>query len=345
MRSVSLRYRLAYVAMVLLVSSHFALAYLTGTKSYVNIIAYVQGEAPLPYQYRALAAWILHGIAVLPIFRAAAHMAPAPFSQPEILAWLLLACLSMALMIEITRRAIKVFVDDEALSGILAFATPAALYMSFVALASTYRFSYPYDLLSVALFSLAILLLLQNRLGWFYALFPVVTLARETSIFLIPLLLCLRWDGRARVLRRDSAHALALLAIWLGVKLWLQIHYGANPRDTTTSGPLTGMGIGGDFLLQLWPNLLNLMNPLYWPGMLSALGWLWVVVLIGWRYIDSAAIKRALVILPALYFLAIMLVGRITEVRLFGELTLLFAVATAIIVRNLLMARGYRPIP
>jgi hypothetical protein len=39
-----------------------------------------------------------------------------------------------------------------------------------------------------------------------------------------------------------------------------------------------------------------------------------------------------------------MLVGRISEVRVFAELTPFFVIATAIIINNALMARGYRPV-
>lgn len=327
------KYWTLYLLMMTLVSTHFAVAYLTSTRSYVNLVDFETGVARIPFQYRALTGWFLRILINFPGIRTIDQIAPPPFTQPVMMAWLLLSVLSMAAMIDITRRSIQIFVDDQVVSAVLAFSLPLTVYISYVALASTHRFSYPYDMLSMMLFCLGVMFLLQNRLFWFYPAFTLATLSRETSVFLIPALLSFRWTGWSHLIRRDSVHVFLLLAIWLGIKVWLQTLYGGNPTEAEG-----GWGLGGTFVLQLEPNLRNFLNPIYWPSIFSATGWLWVIVLFGWKSID-AVIRRILIVVTPLYLIGMLLVGRITEARIFGELIPFFAVAGAMIVQNTMLYR------
>src|SRR5262245_48345836 len=95
-----------YLTFVGLISSHFALAYLTGPRPYLNLKDYVNGVAPLPFQYRALTSWILSFLSDTPLIRAVSNVLPAPFHEPEQLALLLVVVIAVASFIEISRRSI-----------------------------------------------------------------------------------------------------------------------------------------------------------------------------------------------------------------------------------------------
>lgn len=343
------RHKLSYIAMVLLVSTHFAVAYMTSTTPYVSAADLANGVARTPFQYRALTGWVIRFLTDMSVIQEAAKIAPKPFSQPDILVWLLLSCLSMIAMIEIARRTIKLFVTDSYLAATLAFITPLPLYISYVSLASIYRYSYPYDLPSLMLFNLGLLLILKNRIFLFYPVFILATLSRETSVFLIPALITLRCKNLFQWQRQDLLNVLGLSLIWLGLKYWLHSLYNTNLSEfnyisNAEQKLLNGVKFsgGGNYVFQLDQNIQNLLNPIYWPCILSALGWLWAIVIIGWKYLDQPAIKRTLLVITPMVAGGMLLVGRITEVRVFVELTPFFVVAVAIIIRNKLAASGYR---
>jgi hypothetical protein len=72
------------------------------------------------------------------------------------------------------------------------------------------------------------------------------------------------------------------------------------------------------------------------------LGYLWAVILLGWKYIGDTPLRRGLWIVP-LWAAGMLMVGRITELRIFGELGAYIAVVAGVAVHNFLRARGYRP--
>jgi hypothetical protein len=325
-----------YLLLVILVSSHFAIAYLTDTNQYVNLRDYADGNATLPFQYRALTSWILALLSHTPVVQAISSVLPAPFSDPIELALLLVVGISMAGTLEISRRSIFAVTSDANLAAAAAFLSAAAAYISYVSIASSYRFSYPYDIPSLMLFSLGYYFILKSNVAGFCVAFLLAALSRETSIFLLVAFLCQRWTTTTPTLRRDATIVLALAGAFVAIKLFLFALYGENLKETVLGhAPVATSGIpGAMFVFQLGQNLDNLSSPLYWPSTLSACGWLWLPVAAGWRLLDQDGIKRTLLVIAPLWFLAMLMTARITEVRVFGELILPFVVATSIIARN-----------
>lgn len=316
------------------VAAHFSVAYATSTHSYLDIAAYANATERLPFQYRALTAWLLRALASLPPLRALAVQLPAPFNRLETLGLVLVNFTSVAAATEITRRSLGLFVRGKDLAAPLAFLLPLSLYFSYVALASGFRYSYAYDVPGVALFALGVYAVLRGNLVLLYPAFALACLNRETALFLVPLLLLYRWPGRRSEQLRLGAHALALAAIWLALKLALWRLYGGNPLEGSDAP-------GGIFVWQAGRNLANLLDPIYWPNLASALGFLWLVVLLGWRHLPPA-LKRGLWIAP-LWLIGMLMVGRVTEVRIFGELGVYVAIAAGVAIDDFLHRRTYRP--
>jgi len=53
--------RLAFLAALLLVTSHFSLAYISEAKPFLDLRAFAAGVTGQPFQERALTAWMLRG--------------------------------------------------------------------------------------------------------------------------------------------------------------------------------------------------------------------------------------------------------------------------------------------
>ena len=329
-----------YVMLLGLVSCHFALAYLMNTHQQFNLHDYLTGKAPQPYQYRALPAWILYLMSNNPLARSISAHLPAPFSDPEQLMFLLLVAISMASMIEITRRCILAVTSDREFAMIFAFLTPAAAYITYVSLSNSYRLSMAYDVPALALFGWAYYFILRSNFIGFSIAFFFATLARNTAAFLLIVYVCQRWTDIPSLLRRDGLRLIFLAAMYGAITLFLYSLYGQNVVELA-EGQRRGSEVPGGFFIFHSVNIQSLLTPIYWPSILSAVGWLWVPVLLGWRRLDHPGIRRTLMVLPPLWFLAVMIGGRVTEVRVFGEMIWFFVMGVAIITRNWLMEHGY----
>lgn len=315
-----------YVLALMAVSAHFAVAYATSTTPFLDVGAYTAGDEALPYQYRALTSWLLALLVRLPWLDAIAQTQPPPFERAEALASTLLSLVAVAVATDATRRTIRHLVGDAARAAALAFVLPMSLYVSYVALASTYRFSFPYDLPTVAAFAVCLFALVTERPVLFAGAFMVAAVSRETAVFLIPVLLLYHLPRtRAQAVRR-AAQALGLAVMWLGVRAGLGWIYANNDAAP-------GAVDGGWFVVWASANAVFWATPKYWPGLLSAIGFLWLPIVAGWTYIRHPPLARTLwITLPWLVGMSI--VARVTEVRVFGELTTLFSVVTALIVSN-----------
>jgi hypothetical protein len=332
-----------YVAVLALVSSHFALSYVTSTNPYLNLADYVGGNAPLPFQYRALTSWVISLGSSTPIIGWLSEQLPAPFSRPEQLMVLLVVATAMACLVEISRRSILALTSDREFAAASAFLAPAAAYVTYVAIANTYRLSFPYDVPALMFFSLGYYFILKENHVGFSLAFVLATSSKETAIFLLVAFACHRFVDLRSLLSRDGYLLAFLLGVFLAIKLALVFIYGDNLRETALGHQpaLTSDIPGALFVFQLQQNLDNLASPQYWPSILSFVGWLWLIVLFGWRLLDRADIRRTLLVITPLWFLTILIAGRVTEVRVFGEMIPLFVVGAAVIGRNWLLQRGY----
>jgi len=342
-RSRLTRHMVLYVILLGLVSSHFALSYMMSTHPQFNLHDYLNGKAPQPYQYRALPAWILYLASNTTLARMVSAQLPAPFSDPEQLMFLLLVAISMGGMIEITRRCILAVTSDREFAMTFAFLTPVAAYITYVAIANSYRLGMAYDIPALMLFGWAYYFILTENFIGFIVAFFFATLARDTSVFLIFVYICQRWTNIPTLLRRDGLRLVLIGAIYVAVIGFLYTLYGKNLPELAM-GQRRGTGIeipGGFFVVQVGQNIQNLLSPIYGPSILSIVGWLWLPALFGWRRLDHPGVRRTLLVLPPLWFVAVMIGGRVSEVRTFGEMIWFFVIAVAIIARNWLIERGY----
>src|SRR3954469_10708183 len=174
-------------------------------------IALAAGVASTPYQYRVLVPWIVRAATDLHLIRPESQM--AVFRVIQVIALVLLAI--------VFRRYLTLFVSDRVLASVMALTLFAILPFNYFNLPY-----YPYDVPSVMFFTLGLILIHDERWWWFYPLFVIATLNRETSIFLA-VVTALAWFDRYRW-PKLAALVASQAAIWIAIKAALWILYSAN---------------------------------------------------------------------------------------------------------------------
>ena len=176
-------------------------------------------------------------------------------------------------------------------------------------------FFYPYDIASVFFFTVGLILLRRERWKIYYPLFALATFNREITCFLTVIYGIVNW--KKRPLREICLHAGAQAAIWLGVKLMMWSVFSGNR--------------GGGFILNVIDH--NLGSGAWNLYILSSIGYAWIPVLLMRRRIADPFFNRAvLVIYP--FMAAMLFVGRLDEVRIYGELIPVFLMGAILILKD-----------
>jgi hypothetical protein len=96
--------------------------------------------------------------------------------------------------------------------------------------------------------------------------------------------------------------------------------------------------------LKLRQNLGFLVKPQHWPAFASIFGFALPIVVAGRRYLEPDYLRRGLMVV-ALWFVLMLFVGVLIEIRIFGELISYMSVALGVILYRWLTARDNAGIP
>jgi hypothetical protein len=300
----------------------FALNYVwTGQNHFLDFAAYSNGLERLPYQNRILMSWIMRwlyatGWVQALMGRLASHI-PIEVRDPYVLillgcnlAWMLIAV--FATRASLVRLTGNVQFSEKACLLVLGMVATLDLFLCCV------HYSIPYDLASLALFCVGLWSIIAERPWALSAIFFIGSLNRETYIFITVYFLLyellLRREGRTTKggmrMPTVAVASLVQVAIWVAERLWLQRRFANNPRDGSVSDL---------FLLQLGKNLHTLANPLQLPMFVCLAAFLALPILAAWKR-GPRPLVRATAIVAALWCAGMILVGVITEARVFTEL-------------------------
>lgn len=263
----------------------------------------VDGTAETPYQYRVLLPWLVRGFLALGVRETAV---PLLFSILEFLS-------TLALVVAF-RSYLSLFFNHLLLRSVLAFSIFLVLPFNIL-----HTYWYPYDIPSILFFVLGLAALYRKQWLWYYILFILGTINRETTLFLtiVFIVTCLgqlKW-------KRLAGHVVIQGFIWLLIKALIQSIYTGNPGQ-------------GAFQLTLLDNLQFLLQPGALLWVLPSWGLTWILALIGYRHLKDPFVKRALwVIVP--FFAVMMLVGKVDELRIYAELTPIVLSAALLSLQNL----------
>jgi hypothetical protein len=327
--------RITFLAALILVASHFSLAYISEAAPFLSLRAFAAGLAPQPFQERALTAWVLRGANRFdsPQFEAALHrLLPAmgdAFNETT-LVLLIIAWISMAASIVITRETLLKLTGDALFSSWAAFLVPYMAYFTYI-LNFGPHFLLPYDLPSLFFFCAGLYLLVMRRPLLLVPLIAVATLNRETSLFLIVFYVVFELSRPGEHRRRLAVlgYAAGMLAAWIAMRLVVLHLYGHNPVAAASR-------IAD---LKLWQNLGFLVKPQHWPAFASIFGFTLPIVVVYRRYLEPSFLRRGLIVV-ALWFALMLFVGVLIEIRIFGELISYMSVALGVIVYRFLTTRS-----
>ncbi|MEW5875767.1 MAG: hypothetical protein AB1752_11390 [Candidatus Zixiibacteriota bacterium] len=295
-RSLSLPY--IVFAVVVLYAWYFArLRYaLNAEFPLATLQALADGTAYKPFQFRALVPWIAGWVSSMGLCDLkTAYMAIEGVS----VVWLFYAL----------RYLLRDYASGWAREG-LPFLGLYALPWNYI-LPRDIPIIVPSDIVAVALFTLGLALLRERRWVWFYPVFLIGTLNRETMIFLLIIFVLVEWQRMAK--RQLAVHAGIMIILWGGVKVLMNALYGGNPGETIEIYHV------GSQVTHLSTNLEMLVSPARLLVILSSFGFLWVPVLFFYRRIPDRFARRALWVVP-LYVIMIILIGNMNEVRVWGEM-------------------------
>ncbi len=333
----SLKNRLGWLAFALLACGHFSLLCAWRSPQFLDLRAYSGYGERLPYQGRVLMAWVLHVTAGSPhlgpaIAKAASHL-PKELRDPYIFVLLITTFVTMFLAILAARASLLALIGDRRFASWAALLT---IYMAYFNLLAVYGLTYtlPYDVPSLALFSIGVWLVLTRRYWWLLVAFTLGSLNRETYCFITVFLALYTWfdgqqqkpvqEARTSWLKRIGPHLVLQAAVWMLIRVWLRHLFAHNPLESAN----------GVFDFQLMKNLKFLLNPPQWPLFLSLFGFTLPLFFWSYRWISDRALARSTAILLALWAPAMMIVGIIVEIRIFDELTAFLVPSISLILWN-----------
>jgi hypothetical protein len=325
--------------LLLAASAHSALVYTLNTRPMLSLPAFEAGTEHTPFQYRALTAWIYaaadHLLRLPPAL--AAHLPPRMNSVDPFVTLLLSFASLVTAVLAVRVALLHLTKGNEAWSrwgSLLVLPMGYFHYLFEFGHPCCTPLQLPYDLPSVAFFAACLALILTDHLFWLYPVFALATLNRESTIFLVIMLWLYRTPGKAPrphpgYARATYAHMGGLTVLWFALRALLHhVYHPGPPMSSTFHG----------FEIHVVDNLGYLLRPYYWTSFLSLFGFTWIFIYAHWREVPNAGIRRMLWIGPV-YLAAMYIVGVLSEIRIFGELIPVYAIAFTLLLQALLRDR------
>lgn len=185
---------------------------------------------------------------------------------------------------------------------------------------------YPYDIPSMTFFAGGIILFLQKKWIWFYLVFILACLNRESACFITlgGFLLTLQIGKKSNLStifkfnKRMLAQVIAQTGIWLALRLVLSYAFRDNPGEFFEK-PHSMF----DFIAKIWSGEAHwaMNNPRFF---LTLFAGFWIVPLLYWKNLNQSA--KRLCTLGVVYLLALALRSNMMETRVYNELNVIVAI-------------------
>jgi hypothetical protein len=293
----------------------------------LSLRQYAHLAQPTPYQNRILMAPLLRWAGDSPAFNRVYQSGfHRTLASPEDLAVMLVNCASLLLLLPVTVALRRQFSPAPRAGWLACLLTLLVVTFTYV-VRYEWRWSMPYDLLSLLMFTLG-LLAVARRQGWLLLLVvAAATPNRETIVFLIPIWFWLAWREQRPI--AACAYSLAAFAEWFAWRTAINHILGARPALY-------------DFPWK--KNLSVLYIPTHWPQLLSVFGFLLIPMWMLRSFVPDRRL-HAVWLATGPYLLAALIVGIWYETRIFGELSALVGVTFAIELEAVLRTSIALPVP
>ena len=185
---------------------------------------------------------------------------------------------------------------------------------------------YPYDIPSMTFFAGGVILFLQKKWLWFYLIFILACLNRESACFITlgGFLLALQIGKKSNLVtivlsnKRMLTHVLAQAGIWLAIRLLLSYAFRNNPGEFFEK-PHSMF----DFIAKIWSGEAHwaMNNPRLF---LTLFAGTWIIPLLYWKNLNQSA--KRLCVLGVVYLLALVLRSNMMETRVYNELNVIVTI-------------------
>ena len=281
-----------------------------------SLAALTNYSAFKPFQYRILMPWIASLLSKFSF---------CPFNSLSNI-YQILETTSIFLVIVSFRYYISLFIENRIISSLLAFSILYILPFNFLfpRLIPVY---YPYDMPAIYFFTLGLIFMYQRRWAVYYIIFVIACFNRDSACFLT--FIYLFTSLKREKLNWVIYHCCAQFIIWAIIKLVLFKLFFRNPGQNWFEWYHMNSNI-----THFSTNISFLSGFRNYPFLFSNLGGIWILVFFYYRLIKIEFVKRSIfVVFP--YFLGMMFVGSIYEIRIFGELIPVFLMAFLVILKEL----------
>jgi hypothetical protein len=217
---------------------------------------------------------------------------------------------SLVLLYYLFRTYLRTFVGG-VLAAYLALGVYFVLPFVFI-IPQPFTVWFPWDILSVGFFTAGLHLLHGERWRWWYPVFALGTLNRETTVFL--LLVAWLWFGLRGWTRGRRRHLALSALLWIGLKAALAWVFRGQ------AGPwIAEWNHHGEAQAHWRQNLEQLSDPALWPYLFSCLGFVWFLAWHLRKQVHEPCLQRALVVVPV-YGLCVALFANVAEHRIYADL-------------------------
>jgi len=194
---------------------------------------------------------------------------------------------------------------------------------------------YPYDIPSLSFFAVGLLLFLQNKWYWFYFIYVLALLNRESACFIaiagfvltvkFPSSSISEWITKNLHL---ILHISIQFILWVTSRILLSLKFKDNPGEFFEA-PHSMI----DFLSKMVTGQSHwaMQNPRWF---LSLFFGLWIVPFIGFNLLNGPS--KRLMIVAAIYIFSLILRSNMMETRVYNELNVIIMILTTCVVYNLI---------
>ena len=217
------------------------------------------------------------------------------------------------------RNFIRIFIQDKT-ADFYALVLIYTLTFNYAALNPIF---YPSDIPSILFFTVGLVLILKRRWMWYYILFPIAVLNRETISFLSIALVFLLYKKVPFI--QLVIHSVVQFVIWMGIKLLLAHIFRDNP----------GHEFRFTYIENFWVIVSIFKFNLPLLARLLIFGLIWTLIPYGWREIPSDLKRLLLVFVP--FVIIIFTIGCfIDEIREYCEMNVVITAPAIFGLRRIL---------
>lgn len=310
------KHRTLIYLLLFLASVHCARSIFFSNVSLLELPSYAAGTERLPFQSRVAMIPVLRWAHTSDLMRKAAGFMDASLCRtphysnpPEHVTPEKLACIATGVIAILAMTFGTSWFCRRNTPGLWWLGGALVLLILYTTYAARYEanYWYPYDLPHFAIFGGATISVLEGAWVPFFVFLIADALVRETSIYLIVV---------ASAVAAARGHWRPLIALVLAVPFfWLPIHLYLMHRFATNS---SDVGVH-------WSGMLHsIINPLHWPQLASAGGFLAVPLWLGRTNLNAD--ERAFLYASIPCVMLTILFGMWFETRIFGEWTVAIAI-------------------